>query len=42
MKTYIVTPHLNHLTAAVLMSGHNVCFCDEIKNIIPELSYLDL
>ena len=24
------------------MNGHNVCFCDEIKNIIPELSYLDL
>ena len=33
-----MTPHYNHLTVTVLMSGHNVYFCDEIENIIPELS----
>ena len=28
-KTYVVTPHLNHLDETVLMRGHNVCFNEE-------------
>ena len=26
MKTYVVTPHLNHLNEMVLLMGHNLCF----------------
>ena len=29
MKTYVVTPHLNHLDKTVLMMGHK-CFYGEI------------
>ena len=38
IKTYIVTPHQNRLSETVLMRGHNICFRQEIRKIIFELS----
>ena len=26
LKSYVVTPHLNHLDKMVQMRGHNICF----------------
>ena len=34
-KTYIVTPHWNHLAETVLMRGHNLGFYGEIRKITP-------
>ena len=31
IQTYVVSPHLNRLAETVLMRGHNICFCQEIK-----------
>ena len=28
-KTYVVTPHLNHLDETAQMRGHNICFNEE-------------
>ena len=39
INTYFVTHHLNRLVKAVLMRGHNICFCEEI---IFELSVFPL
>ena len=33
-KSYVVTPHLNHLVEAVQMRGHNMFLC-RINKIIP-------
>ena len=30
--------HYKHLAKALLMSTHNICFYEEIRKIIPELS----
>ena len=37
LKTYVVTPHLNHLVEMVQMRGHNIWFQLEIRKIIPHL-----
>ena len=42
IKTYVVTPHLNHLMETILMWCHNVCFFQEIRKIIFELSSIPL
>ena len=39
-KTYVVTPHYNHLDKTVIMMGHKTCFYGEISLIIPKLSLL--
>ena len=36
MKTYVVTPHQNHLNEMVLMMGHKICFNGEIWPVIPK------
>ena len=40
IKTYFMTHHYNRLIETVLMRGHNICFCLEIRKIIFELSSL--
>ena len=34
-KTYVVTPHWNHLGETALMMGHKICFDGKIWKIIP-------
>ena len=41
-KTYVMTPHKNHLDQMVLMMGHKICFYGKISTIIPKLSLLAL
>ena len=38
-KTYVVTPHLNHLDETVLMMGHNIRFKGVIWKIICKYSF---
>ena len=39
-KTYVLTPHSNHLEETVLMMGHKICFNGKMWIINPELSHL--
>ena len=34
-ETHVVTLHYKHLSEAVLMRGHKICFHSEIKKILP-------
>ena len=34
MKTYVVGTHQKRLAEALLMSTHNICFCQEIRKIL--------
>ena len=34
-KSYVVINHLNRLVQAVQMTGHNICFYEELTIIIP-------
>ena len=38
IKTYIVSPHLNHLDETVQMRGHNILIRREIRKIIIKYS----
>ena len=40
IKTYVVTPHLNHFNETVQMRGHNIWFRSEIRKIIIKYSLL--
>ena len=39
-KTYVMTPHLNHLHKTVQMRGHNIWFWREIRKIIIRYAHL--
>ena len=40
MKTYLVTPHYNHLCGMVPMRGLKICSDRDVTKIISELSFL--
>ena len=46
MKTFVMGTHLKHLTEALLVSTHNICFNGEVRKyqhfLVENMPYLEL